>query len=186
MILKEDCMFAVTLWLTKVSREGTPMRRILPCNRRMQVTWVTLLRFACLDDKRRHGVFVGTPEVSWCVDEWDHENNKKDLPICWLTQLLEAVSLVMEDGPITGLDVILVRTNIRKMKKMLEANLYLRSIAGMEISCKIHEKLAHATERHKGKPTKEECPTEIRCVLLELDEIAVAECIARLEGDASL
>ena len=186
LILKEDCMFAVTLWLTKVSREGTPMRRILPCNRRMQVTWVTLLRFACLDDKRRHGVFVGTPEVSWCVDEWDHENHKKDLPICWLTQLLEAVSLVMEDGPITGLDVILVRTNIRKMKKMLEANLYLRSIAGMEISCKIHEKLAHATERHKGKPTKEECPTEIRCVLLELDEIAVAECIARLEGDASL
>ena len=71
-------------------------------------------------------------------------------------------------------------------EKMLEAKLYLRSIAGMEISCKIHEKLAHATERHKGKPTKEECPTEIRCVLLELDEIAVAECIARLEGGASL
>ena len=69
---------------------------------------------------------------------------------------------------------------------MLEANLYFRSIDGMEISCKIHEKLAHATEKHKGKPTKEECPTEIRGVLLDLDEIAVAECIARLEGDASL
>ena len=73
------------------------MRRILPCKRSMQATWVTLLRFTCLDDKRRHSVFAGTPEVSWCVDEWDYEN-KKNLSICWLSLLLEAVSLVMEDS----------------------------------------------------------------------------------------
>ena len=181
-----DCTFAVTLWLTKVSREGTPMRRIPPCNRKMQATWVTLLRFTCLDDKRRHGVFVGTPEVSWCVDEWDHENNKKNLPVCWLSLLLEAVSLVMEDSPATGIDVILVRTNIRKMKTTLKANLYLRSTEGMEIACNIHDKLTHTSESPKGKDTKDACPTEIRGVLIDLDEIAVTKCIARLEGGASL
>ena len=92
----------------------------------------------------------------------------------------------MEDRPATGIDVILVRTNIRKMKTMLEANLYLRSTEGMEIACNIHDKLTHTSESPKGKHTKDACPTEIRGVLLDLDEIAVAKCIARLEGGASL
>ena len=130
LVFNGDCTFAVTLWLMKISREGTPMRRILPCNRRMKAAWVTLLLFTCLTDKRRDGVFVGTLEVSWCADKWDHENNKKDLPICWLSHLLEAVGLVMEDSSAAGIDVILVRKNIRKMKTVLETNLYLRSTEG--------------------------------------------------------
>ena len=186
LVLNEDCTFAVSLWLTKVSREGTSKRRMLPCNRRMQATWVTLLRFTCLEDKRRHGVFVGTPEVSWCADEWDHDSNRKNLPICWLSLLLEAVSLVMEDSPANGLDVILVKTNIRKMKAMLAVNLYLRSTEGMEIACNIHDKLTHTVESPGGEPSSLACPTEIRGVLLDLDETAVAECIARLEGGATL
>ena len=162
------------------------MRRILPCNRRMKAAWVILLRFTCLTDKRRHGVFVGTPDVSWCVDEWDHEKNKTDLPICWLSRLLEAVNLVMEDSSTARIDVILVRTNIRKMKTMLEANLYLRSTEGMEIACKIHDVLTHTSRSPTGKPTTCTFPTEIRGVLLDLDEIAVAKCIVGLEEGASL
>ena len=92
----------------------------------------------------------------------------------------------MEDSPANGIEVILVRTNIRKMKTMLAANLYLRSTEGMEIACDIHDKLTHTAESPGGEPTPLACPTEIRGVLLDLDEIAVAECIAKLEGGATL
>ena len=43
----------------------------------------------------------------------------------------------MEVDPAHGVDVILVRTNIRKMKIMLEANLYLRYTEGIRIACNI-------------------------------------------------
>ena len=45
----------------------------------------------------------------------------------------------MEDGPVNGVDVILVWTNIRKMKTMLEADLYLRSTEVMSLSCDTHD-----------------------------------------------
>ena len=186
LLLNEDCTFAVNIWLEKISSAETPIRRILPCNRRVRATWVALMRFTCLEDKRRHGVFVGTPETSWCVEEWNHRNKRKNLSLCWLSLLLAAVELVMEAGIEEDIDVILVRTNIRKMITMLENDLYLRSTEGMRIACKIHDKLAHKAESPKGKHTKDACPTEIRGVLLDFDEVAVAKCISRLEGGASL
>ena len=72
------------------------------------------------------------------------------------------------------------------MKTMLEANLYLRSTEGMEIVCKIHDELTRTSGSATGKPTTCTCPTEIRGVLLDLDEIAVAKCIVGLEEGASL
>ena len=184
--LNEDCTFALNSWLEKISSAETPIRRILPCNRRVRATWVALLRFNCLEDKRRHGVFVGTPETSWCVDEWDHRSKRKNLSLCWLSLLLDAVGLVVEAGIEDNVDVILVRTNIRKMITMLDADLYLRSTEGMRIACKIHDELAHTTRSPSEEPTTLSGPIEIRGVLLELDETAVAECISRLEGGTTL
>ena len=92
----------------------------------------------------------------------------------------------MEVDPAHGVDVILVRTNIRKMKIMLEANLYLRYTEGIRIACNIHDVLAHTAGSPRGKPTTLACSTEIRSVLLVLDENAVAECILRLEGGKTL
>ena len=69
---------------------------------------------------------------------------------------------------------------------MLEANHYLRSTEGMEIACKIHDVLAITSGSATGKPTTCTCPTEIRVMLLDLDEIAVAKCIVGLEEGASL
>ena len=92
----------------------------------------------------------------------------------------------MEDDPVNNVDVILVRTNIRKMKTMLEANLYLRFTEGMRVACKIHDELAHTAGSPRGEPTTLACPTEIRGVLLEMDEYAVAECILKLEGGKTL
>ena len=49
----------------------------------------------------------------------------------------------MEAGIEDDVDVILARTNIRKMITMLETDLYLRSTEGMRIACKIHDEFAH-------------------------------------------
>ena len=56
----------------------------------------------------------------------------------------------------------------------------------MEIACNIHDVLTHTSGSPTGKPTTGKCPTEIRGVLLDLDEIAVGKCIVGLEGGASL
>ena len=84
------------------------------------------------------------------------------------------------------MDVILVRTNIRKMKTMLGANVYLRSTEGIRITCNIHDALVYTAGSPGGEPTPFACPIEIRWVLLDLDENAVAECINRLEGRKTL
>ena len=64
---------------------------------------------------------------SWAHHEWDHGSSRKDLSIFWLSQHLEAVNLIIQDDPANEIDVILVRTNICKLKTTLEANVYLRS-----------------------------------------------------------
>ena len=114
------------------------------------------------------------------------QEQETNLSLCWLSLLLAAVTLVMEAGIEDDVDVILVRTNIRKMITMLEMDLYLRSTEGMRIACKIHEELAHTARNPSEEPTTLSGPIEIRGVPLVLDETAVTECIVRLEGGKTL
>ena len=87
----------------------------------------------------------------------------KSYETVWLELLLEG--LLTLDIP-TGVRVIFVRTNIRKLAAILEKQLYVKDHNASEISCAIHTELGNLTR--KANPLNEEptTPIELRGVLL--------------------
>ena len=74
-----------------------------------------------------------------------------------------------------SVDVIMVRTNIRKLYTALGKDLYSNSPHCERIASDIHDAL-----NHELKPG--DAPPELRGILLDINEHAMAECIKALEA----
>ena len=81
--------------------------------------------------------------------------------------------VVLEAMASDGIDVILVRTNIRKLYTALGKDLYSKSPHCEKIASDIHDALSHEL-----KPG--DAPPELRGILLDINERAMAECIKAL------
>ena len=84
----------------------------------------------------------------------------------WLETLLEGLELMIVRP---SAELILVRTNIRKLAEAVSKDLYVKSLTGTIIAQKIHARLEQLGKTHtpstEGMPT---CPLELRWVLVLL------------------
>ena len=144
-------------WWKKVQNNTPPIRRMIPCNTRVPVTWIALFRFC--QEKQLYRVLVATDQCRWETDEPTDQENSSDLLSIWLREVQAAVQIILETEDLDKVELILVRTNIRKLKKALDKDLYSRSSDCEEIATSIHKLLI--SEKMKERP-----PPELRGVLL--------------------
>ena len=93
----------------------------------------------------------------------------------WFSELQSGVHVVLEAKASDSIDVILVRTNIRKLYTALEKDLYSNSPSCEKIASDIHDALNY--ELKSG-----EAPPELRGILLDINEDSMTECINALEA----
>ena len=167
-----ECIEAVTRWKQRL--EGAaPLRRVVPCNQLVPTRWLMLLRYTATLQPLEHRIFIATPLCCWSATE-PKSCGQKDIPLtCWLSLLLEALQLL--DLSNVGTEMVLARTNIRKLASTIEADCYVRSREGARIASEIHDIL-----RRSPKSKEEPIPVELRAVLLTLEEDKLSECVTTL------
>ena len=132
-----------------------------------------LLRYTSGFKPRNNRIFVATPLVCWTVAEPRDKGKTGSLMVCWLSLLLEAVQIL--GLPEFEAEMVLVRTNIRKLAAVIDSDCYVRSLEGAHITSEIHDNLSWS-----NNSTEEVIPMELRAVLLELQEDKLSDCVATL------
>ena len=133
-----ECTEALTRWKQRL--EGpAPLRRIVPCKQMVPNKWLILFRYTATRQPLEHRIFIATPLGCWSVAE-PKACGQKDIPLtCWMSLLLEALQL--PDLSNSEMEMVLARTNIRKLASTIEADCYVRSREGARIASEIHDTL---------------------------------------------
>ena len=167
-----ECTEALTRWKQRLQGPA-PLRRIVPCNQMVPTKWLILFRYTATSQPLEHRIFIATPLCCWSVAE-SKARDQKDIPLtCWVSLLLEALQLLDLSNGET--EMVLARTNIRKLASTIKADCYVRSRKGARIASEIHDILSRS-QTSKG----ELIPVELRAVLLTLDEDKLSDCVATL------
>ena len=170
--LTQDCIGAITRWKQRLA-EAAPLRRIIPCNLKVPSTWVTILRYTPTSPQQNFNNFVATPSVSWRVEEPRSTPRKDSLIVSWMSLLLEALQILdlSEGEP----ELVVVRTNIKLLAKIIESDCYVRSLEGTRIASQVQDVL-----RYPKIPSGEQIPIELKAVLLNMEEDRLSGCIKAL------
>ena len=150
--------------------ERPPVRRMLPCNIRVSATWVAVFRLCGESSETKFRTFVSTPQCCWETDEPPKGTHPGGLLGTWLRELQARVHIVLDSIPTEKIDVIYVRTNIRKLYSSLGNELYSRSTYCESIATDIHDAL-----NYKKQP--EGPPPEMRGILIEITEKDMKRCV---------
>ena len=170
--LTEGCIKAVLKWKERL-KGVAPRRRIVPCHQKVPVAWVALLRYTSALKPRAYGIFVATPLGGWTEAEPLGECKADSLMVCWLSLLLETLQLLdLSKGEV---EMVIVRTNIRKLAAAIDADCYVRSVEGALIASEIHDHLDWPISSTNELP-----PVELRAVLLDMHEDKLSDCVAAL------
>ena len=114
-------------------------------------------------------IFLATPEVWAEYNVEDLRLTATDTVKCyetvWLEILLEGL-LTLDIH--TGVRVIFVRTNIRKLAAVLDRQLYVKDYNASEISYAIHGELSRLSTKANPHNEESSTPLELRGVLLPL------------------
>ena len=90
--------------------------------------------------KNRFSVFVATPHCCWEEDEL----NLKDpdtLLLLWFVELQAGIHVVLEEANLHEIEVIFIRTNIRKLNTALNKDLYTHAPQCERVASDIHDYL---------------------------------------------
>ena len=126
--------------------------------------------------KTRFGVFVATPICCWEEDEPEFKHSDA-LLLLWFEELQSGIHVVLEETNLDQIEVIFIRTNIRKLNTALNKDLYTQAQHCERVASDIHDYL-----NYKASTVLPPTPTELRCVFLEIDEQAAAQGIKTLLG----
>lgn len=126
--------------------------------------------------KNRFGVFVATPNCCWEEDEPEIKHSDA-LLLLWLEELQSGIHVVLEETNADQIEVIFIRTNIRKLNTALNKDLYTQAQHCERVASDIHDYL-----NYKASTVLPPTPTELRSVFLEIDEQAAARGIKTLLG----
>ena len=91
------------------------------------------------------------------------EDGSTNYDLLWLEGLLE--SLEMGD-PSSAVEVVYVRTNVRRLHTMIDQDLYVRDVYASKVSQAIHRRLAIMGSKVEIRGTKNIVPAELQCSLL--------------------
>ena len=138
----------------------------------MKASWVTLLRMS--RSKSRFSVFVATPHCCWEEDE-PHFKHPDTLLLLWFVELQAGIHVVLEEANLHEIEVIFIRTNIRKLNTALNKDLYTHAPQCERVASEIHDYLNYNASNFLP-------PTELRSVFLSIDEQASARGIKSLLG----
>ena len=122
-------------------------------------------------------IYVASSECSWEADEPTSREQRDSVCIAWFRELQSGVHVLLEAMAPNSVDVIMVRTNIRKLYTALGKDLYSNSPHCERIASDIHDSL-----NHELKPG--DAPPEQRGILLDINEHAMAECIKALDAES--
>ena len=84
----------------------------------------------------------GTQDVSWREQEPSTLLRKCERYEFWLSILKDTIELAKEDACGKYLDVIILRTNIRKLAEIVDKDLYVKSRRGMRVASEIQDLLS--------------------------------------------
>ena len=76
--------------------------------------------------KNRFGVFVATPHCCWEEDEPDIKHSDA-LLLLWFVELQAGIHVVLEETNLDQIEVVFIRTIIRKLNTSLNKDLYTHS-----------------------------------------------------------
>ena len=127
-----------------------------------------------LRSKNRFGVFVAKPHCYWEEDEPDIKQSDP-LLLLWFVELQAGIHVVLEETNLNQIEVIFIRTNIRKLNTALNKDLYTHAPQCERVASDIHDYL-----NYNAKTVLQ--PTELRSVFLTIDEQASARGIKTLLG----
>ena len=88
----------------------------------------------------------------------------------WLSVLKETIELATEDACSKDLDVIILRTNIRKLAEIVDKDLYVRSRRRMRVAPEIQDLLSPGCSTTGKMNSERRKPWELHCLLLELNK----------------
>ena len=139
-------------------------------------------RYTSLRTPSRSLIFVGTADVSWREQEPATPLHK-----CyhdyWLTILKEAMELVREDACGEDLDVVILRTNIRKLAAFVDKDLDVRPRRGMRVASEIQDLLALRRSDTRERSGVRQTPWELCYLLFELNEQEIVPWLASLNEE---
>ena len=142
MKLNPDCIYALERCSTLVISSGPPFRRMIPCSRKVKASWVAMWRYTPLRQSGRSLIFAGTQAVSWREQEPGTLLHKCERYDFWLSILKDTIELATEDACGKDLDVIILRTNIRKLAEIVDKDLYVKLLSGMRVASEIKDLLS--------------------------------------------
>ena len=104
--------------------------------------WLILFRYTATSQPLEHRIFIATPLGCWSVAEPKARGQEDILLTCWVSLLLEALQpLDLSNGKT---EMVLARTNIKKLASTIEADCYVRSREGARIASEIHDTLSRS------------------------------------------
>ena len=140
-----------------------PLRRMLMCSKAPDFTWINIFLF---NHRQPASLVLITPEVM-CAEQLKKppiaEDGSKNYDLLWLESLLEC--LEMGDTS-SAIDVVYVRTNVRRLHTIIDQDLYVRDVNAAKVSQAIHRRLAIMGTEVETRSTKSIVPVELQCSLL--------------------
>ena len=136
---------------------------MLRCSKAPNFTWINIFIF---NHRQPASLVLITPEVM-CTKQLLSppiaEDGSTNYDLLWLEGLLE--SLEMGD-PSSAVEVVYVRTNVRRLHTMIDQDLYVRDVYASKVSQAIHRRLAIMGSKVEIRGTKNIVPAELQCSLL--------------------
>ena len=163
---------AILHWWEEVSLRTIPIRRMICCTALKNYATLDILRVKQYPSTQRPiWIRLANPVCSWerpevLMGDYGEDSTAKDKEriAVWLEALLEGLELMIVRPTV---EVVLIRTNLRKLAEALRKDLYVKSSTGTLIAQKIHDLLEKMGESHPSSSNgARTSPLEIRAVLV--------------------